>query len=47
MQQQRSDALVLWYDAVTVEGKLDWQNTLTESNMYDVQGCVYFLYVGG
>lgn len=32
MQQQRLDAMVLWYDAVTVQGTLCWQNTLNEAN---------------
>lgn len=27
-----STAVVLWYDAVTVHGKLDWQNELNEQN---------------
>lgn len=32
MQQWRPDSMVLWYDAVTVEGELCWQNTLNDAN---------------
>lgn len=34
MRQQHPDPMVLWYDAVTVEGQLSWQNTLNDANRY-------------
>lgn len=30
---------VLWYDAVTVEGRLDWQNTLNRLNRPFLDAC--------
>ena len=30
--QANSEAVILWYDSVTLEGKLDWQNELNSSN---------------
>lgn len=32
-------ALVLWYDAVTVRGRLRWQNRLNEENYYYFERC--------
>lgn len=32
LQQQCSRSQVIWYDAVTAEGKLTWQNTLNRLN---------------
>lgn len=30
------EAEVLWYDSVTVEGKLEWQNELNDNNRWVV-----------
>lgn len=32
-------AMVLWYDAVTIQGRLRWQNQLNEQNAYFFQRC--------
>jgi mannosyl-glycoprotein endo-beta-N-acetylglucosaminidase len=32
-------ALVVWYDAVTIEGKLEWQNTLNDLNRPFFDAC--------
>ncbi|GJQ08913.1 hypothetical protein GpartN1_g704.t1 [Galdieria partita] len=32
-------AMVLWYDAVTIEGRLRWQNRLNEQNYYFFERC--------
>ncbi|GJD10466.1 Cytosolic endo-beta-N-acetylglucosaminidase 2 [Galdieria sulphuraria] len=32
-------AMVLWYDSVTVEGRLRWQNRLNEQNYYFFERC--------
>ncbi|KAG0618838.1 hypothetical protein M758_4G094900 [Ceratodon purpureus] len=34
MQSQSPNSLVIWYDAVTEEGRLDWQNCLNEKNRF-------------
>ena len=30
---------VMWYDAVTIEGELKWQDTLNDSNLYFFESC--------
>jgi endo-beta-N-acetylglucosaminidase D len=32
MRQSNPNSAVIWYDAVTVEGELDWQNELNAKN---------------
>ena len=39
MQQRTPSALVIWYDAVTVEGRLQWQDSLTELNTPFFDAC--------
>lgn len=31
---ERSDLEIMWYDSLTKDGKMDWQNALTEKNDY-------------
>ena len=39
MRQSNPNSCVIWYDAVTVEGKLDWQNELNEKNKIFFENC--------
>lgn len=39
MHEVCTDAEVIWYDAVTVEGKLQWQDNLTELNQDFFRAC--------
>ena len=39
MRQRSPHSLVLWYDAVTVEGKLEWQDSLTPLNQPFFDAC--------
>ena len=39
MQQHTPSGLVIWYDAVTVEGRLQWQDSLTELNAPFFDAC--------
>lgn len=34
MHEANPVSQVIWYDSVTIEGKLDWQNELNELNRY-------------
>lgn len=42
-------SLVVWYDAVTVEGELQWQNSLTELNQpfFDAADALFVNYTWG
>lgn len=39
MHQASDSALVIWYDAVTSQGKLKWQNGLTDQNCGFLEAC--------
>lgn len=39
MHQHTPSGLVIWYDAVTVEGRLQWQDSLTELNAPFFDAC--------
>lgn len=39
MHRRVPDGEVMWYDAVTIEGKLEWQNTLNERNLPFLRAC--------
>ena len=39
MRHSNPNSCVIWYDAVTVEGKLDWQNELNEKNKIFFENC--------
>ena len=39
MKQHTPSGLVIWYDAVTVEGRLQWQDSLTELNAPFFDAC--------
>lgn len=39
MHQVDSKAVIIWYDAVTTEGKLQWQDNLTELNRDFFEAC--------
>jgi endo-beta-N-acetylglucosaminidase D len=39
LQRDAPGALVLWYDAVTTEGRLRWQDTLNELNAPFFDAC--------
>ena len=32
MHESNSNSKVIWYDSVTIDGKLDWQNSLNDLN---------------
>jgi len=46
MRQQCPWSQVIWYDAVTVEGSLTWQNTLNELNraFFDATDAIFINY---
>ena len=39
MHQADADACVIWYDAITCQGKLRWQDNLTELNRTFFDAC--------
>lgn len=43
MHEANPVSQVIWYDSVTVEGKLEWQNELNDLNRYAVSNhcCIY------
>ena len=46
MQKQHSRSQVIWYDAVTSEGKLTWQNSLNALNrrFFDASDAIFVNY---
>ncbi len=46
MRQQCSRSQVIWYDAITTEGSLTWQNTLNELNrpFFDAADAIFINY---
>lgn len=39
MRERNPAALVIWYDAITTEGKLQWQDGLTDLNRPFFEAC--------
>lgn len=39
MHEAKQNALVIWYDAVTTNGWLEWQNSLTALNSSFFEAC--------
>lgn len=39
MRQSNANSCVIWYDAVTIEGKLEWQNELNQKNKIFFDNC--------
>ena len=39
MRQLNANSCVIWYDAVTIDGKLDWQNELNAKNKIFFDAC--------
>jgi len=45
-KKHRKEVLIIWYDSVTVEGNLDWQDALTHLNrdFFDVLDGIFLNY---
>jgi mannosyl-glycoprotein endo-beta-N-acetylglucosaminidase len=39
MRKSNANSCVIWYDAVTIEGKLNWQNELNQKNKIFFDNC--------
>ena len=39
LRHSNPNSCVIWYDAVTIEGKLDWQNELNDKNRIFFEAC--------
>jgi mannosyl-glycoprotein endo-beta-N-acetylglucosaminidase len=46
MQEVHSRSQVIWYDAVTIQGELKWQNTLNADNrpFFDASDAIFINY---